>query len=100
MLKQHDLPHSRRRTVRFLAGAAFAALLGLAGMVLLLAAIPPFLWYLKLSDNVENMLAQYLMFTAPAISTCFPTANTPSKSTRAKSAGKPSCILAGWASTA
>ena len=32
MLKQHDLPHSRRRTVRFLAGAAFAALLGLAGI--------------------------------------------------------------------
>jgi len=43
-------------------GLWFGLLLGLAGMVLLLAAIPPFLWYLKLSDNVENMLAQYLMF--------------------------------------
>ena len=48
-------------------GLWFGLLLGLAGMVLLLAAIPPFLWYLKLSDNVENMLAQYLMFTAPAM---------------------------------
>lgn len=48
-------------------GLWFGLLLGLAGMVLLLAVIKPFMWYLTLSDNVETMLAQYLFFVALAM---------------------------------
>ena len=48
-------------------GLWFGLLLGLAGMGLLLAAVPPFLWYLDLPQPVEDMLAQYLWFTAPAM---------------------------------
>ncbi|MGF6148955.1 Na(+)/drug antiporter [Kingella potus] len=48
-------------------GLWFGLLLGVAGMLLLLAAVPPFLWYLDLPQRVEAMLAQYLWFTAPAM---------------------------------
>lgn len=48
-------------------GLWFGLFLGLAGMVLLLAVIKPFMWYLTLSANVESMLAQYLFFVALAM---------------------------------
>ncbi|EGZ44387.1 MATE family efflux transporter [Neisseria wadsworthii] len=48
-------------------GLWFGLFLGLAGMVLLLAVIKPFMWYLTLSENVESMLAQYLFFVALAM---------------------------------
>ncbi|WP_107689065.1 MATE family efflux transporter [Neisseria wadsworthii] len=48
-------------------GLWFGLFLGLAGMMLLLAVIKPFMWYLTLSENVESMLAQYLFFVALAM---------------------------------
>ena len=48
-------------------GLWFGLFLGMAGMVLLLAAVPPFLAYLDLPPRVEKMLAQYMWFTAPAM---------------------------------
>ena len=48
-------------------GLWFGLFLGMAGMVLLLAAVPPFLAYLDLPQRVEKMLAQYMWFTAPAM---------------------------------
>lgn len=48
-------------------GLWFGLLLGIIGMVLLLAAIVPFMAYLELSDKVEHMLAWYLGFVALAM---------------------------------
>ena len=48
-------------------GLWFGLLLGLIGMILLLAAIAPFMAYLDLSDKVEHMLAWYLGFVALAM---------------------------------
>lgn len=48
-------------------GLWFGLLLGVIGMVLLLAAIVPFMAYLELSDKVEHMLAWYLGFVALAM---------------------------------
>lgn len=48
-------------------GLWFGLVLGVCGMVLLLAAVRPMLWYLTLSEQVETMLAQYLFFVALAM---------------------------------
>lgn len=48
-------------------GLWFGLILGLAGMLLLLLSIRPFMWYLELSESVEDMLAQYLLFVALAM---------------------------------
>ena len=48
-------------------GLWFGLILGIAGMVLLLALIKPFMWYLDLSDKVEHTLALYLIFVALAM---------------------------------
>ncbi|WP_274585676.1 MATE family efflux transporter [Neisseria leonii] len=45
-------------------GLWFGLMVGTAGMVLLLAAVRPLMWYLDLGGAVESMLAQYLVFAA------------------------------------
>lgn len=48
-------------------GLWFGLLIGTAGMLLLLASIQPFIWYLELSANIEHILSHYLIFVAFAI---------------------------------
>lgn len=48
-------------------GLWFGLLVGSVGMLVLLAAIRPFMWYLELSERVEEMLALYLLFAAFAM---------------------------------
>lgn len=48
-------------------GIWFGLCLGLSGMLLLWAAITPFRHWLTLSDYVENMMAQYMVFTGLAM---------------------------------
>ncbi|MDO4696644.1 MAG: MATE family efflux transporter [Neisseria sp.] len=48
-------------------GLWFGLILGVAGMLILLAAIWPFAWYLDLSPQVEETLAWYLVFVAFAV---------------------------------
>lgn len=59
--KQNEVGETGRQ------GLWFGLLLGVIGMVLLLAAIVPFMAYLELSDKVEHMLAWYLGFVALAM---------------------------------
>lgn len=48
-------------------GLWFGLMMGVIGMLLLLAVIKPLTAYLTLSENIETMLAQYLVFTAFAM---------------------------------
>ena len=48
-------------------GLWFGLLLGIMGMLLLLAMVKPFMWYLDLPDKVEYSLALYLIFAALAM---------------------------------
>ncbi|MDO5059177.1 MAG: MATE family efflux transporter [Neisseria sp.] len=48
-------------------GLWFGLIIGTAGMLLLLASVAPFMWYLDLQPRVEEMLAQYLIFVALAM---------------------------------